>query len=156
MYCTNPECPDLVATGRSGEYVDGVVECPICGAALVARPDEDLHDGAAADPRSEGLAGDGGASELEPVFQTDDPAEVPIVRALLESAEIPVHVQGESQWDGFRGGLSAFRFANRGPRILFLVPSQLADEARAMLEQIDDEGEEPGCPPVGCGGRCHG
>lgn len=29
MYCPNPECPDLVASGVPGEYREGIVACPV-------------------------------------------------------------------------------------------------------------------------------
>ena len=36
MWCPSRDCPDFLADGRPGEYVDTVVNCPKCGAALVA------------------------------------------------------------------------------------------------------------------------
>ncbi len=35
MWCPNRDCPDFLEDGRPGEYVDTVVTCPKCGAALV-------------------------------------------------------------------------------------------------------------------------
>jgi hypothetical protein len=47
VYCPNRECPDFMEDGAPGEYVDTVVVCPKCGAALVAElpagePDREL------------------------------------------------------------------------------------------------------------------
>lgn len=144
MFCVNPECPDLMATGSPGEYVDGITECPVCGAALVAEPEMGGDE-----------TGPFSGEELEPVFQTHDSSEVPIVRSLLEGAGIPVHVEGMDRFDAARGGLSPFRFSDRGSRIVFSVPSRLAEDARALLEEVDEGPEGPFCPPKGCGG-CSG
>ncbi len=40
MICLNPECGDFRAFGVHGEYCEGVVVCPRCGAVLSARPSE--------------------------------------------------------------------------------------------------------------------
>ena len=33
-HCPNPECPDLLAHGRPGEYRDEIDVCPYCGTPL--------------------------------------------------------------------------------------------------------------------------
>jgi len=43
MYCSNPECPDFLATGAHGEFVAGVTNCPYCRQPLAAT----IDDGAA-------------------------------------------------------------------------------------------------------------
>ncbi len=35
MFCPNPDCPDLLESGEPGEYREGILTCPRCGAALV-------------------------------------------------------------------------------------------------------------------------
>jgi hypothetical protein len=68
MFCTNPECPDFLATGAHGEFVAGVTTCPYCRQPLAATLE------------------DGGPPRLEPdrrrsprPCQTSDPAEFEIV-----------------------------------------------------------------------------
>jgi hypothetical protein len=142
MYCTNPECPDLESTGRPGEYMDGIVTCPVCGAPLVEQV--------------EPVSG-GGDEPFEPVFETSDPAEVPVVKTVLDAAEIPYLVDGDNDWDALRGGLSPFRFSRDAPRIVFSVPPALAEEARALLQGVEQGTELPdGAGPPGCGGGCPG
>jgi hypothetical protein len=144
MYCTNPECPDLESTGRPGEYVDGMVTCPVCGAALVEQVE--LEPEAADEP-------------LEAVFETSDPAEVPVVKTVLDAAEIPYVVDGDRDWDAFRGGLAPFRFSNDAPRIVFSVPPGQAEEARALLQEVEERADTElpdGVLPPGCGGGCPG
>lgn len=36
MYCPNRECRDFLDDGKPGEYIDSMLVCPKCGAALVA------------------------------------------------------------------------------------------------------------------------
>ena len=134
MYCANRECPDFEATGFHAEYVDGVTVCPTCGEFLVDRlPEGDAGDHPSRDSRATG-AGD----ELTEVFSSSDPSEIPIVRSLLEAAGIPCLTRGEEGFDSFRGSRSAFRYNPRAGAIVFLVPADLADDARALLQQVDD------------------
>jgi len=147
MYCTNPECPDVLSSGRPGEYVDGVESCPACGARLTELAVPATDDAAVDEP-------------FEPVFETGNPAEVPIIKSLLGSAEIPYLVDGDTGWDALRGGLTPFRFSHQGPRIVFSVPPERAEEARALLEEVEEavleEVPENALPPPGCDGGCPG
>lgn len=36
-FCANDECPNYVATGTRGEFVDGIFKCSDCGSVLVAQ-----------------------------------------------------------------------------------------------------------------------
>jgi hypothetical protein len=124
MFCVNPECPDFLATGAHGEFVAGVTACPYCRQPLVDR----IDDGAppphlAPDP----------SAEPEPVLETSDPAELEIVKSILAGAGIPFLVQGLEQYKAFRGGHAPFRFNPRAGALVFLVPAERAEEARALL-----------------------
>jgi hypothetical protein len=136
MYCSNPDCPDYQVTGVHGEYVDTVTVCPYCGEPLV----ENLP--AAAEGESTALfdaPACAGGDELELVFETSDPSEVAVVRSILDGADIPSLVRGEEEFDAFRGARSAFRFNPRGGAVRFLVPASRAEEARALLTEVDPE-----------------
>ena len=135
MFCGNPECPDFEATGFHAEYVDGVTVCPTCGEYLVDRPPEDAAGDNAGAPQPSSV----GNADLAEVFSSSDPAEIPIVRSMLESAGIPCLTRGEEGFDSFRGSRSAFRYNPRAGTIVFLVPADLADDARALLQQTDEE-----------------
>lgn len=81
MYCPNPDCPDRVEEGRAGEYVDGVVTCPRCGATLVEAellPPLPMIDD----------------DEVETVLVTADATEAAVIRSLLEASSIPYLVDG--------------------------------------------------------------
>lgn len=135
MFCSNRECPDFEATGFHAEYVDGVTVCPTCGEFLVDRlPDHTTDD----DPGALSTSA-GGDAELVQVHSSSDPSEIPIVRSVLEAAGIPCLIRGEEGFDSFRGSRSAFRYNPRAGAIVFLVPADLADDARALLQQVDEE-----------------
>jgi hypothetical protein len=123
MYCSNPECPDFLATGAHGEFVAGVTTCPYCRQPLVATIDA----GALPEREPDPLA------TPEQVLETSDPAEFEIVKSILAGAGIPFLVQGHEQFKAFRGGHAAFRFNPRAGALVFLVPAERAEEARALL-----------------------
>ena len=148
MYCPNRECPDFETTGRHGEYREGITECPYCGQQLVSM------DPASAEPQQEepipppscgpGCGAPGfpppeeAGSDLEPIFETSDPTEIPIVRSFLDAQGIPHVVVGEEQFDAFRGSLSPMRFNPRAGVAAFLVPLPYAEIARELLVEIEE------------------
>lgn len=123
MYCSNPECPDFLATGAHGEFVAGVTACPYCRQPLVDRIDDGAPPAREPDP----------STEPAPVLETSDPAELEIVKSILSGAGIPFLVQGHEQYKAFRGGHAAFRFNPRAGALVFLVPAERAEEARILL-----------------------
>lgn len=130
MFCANPDCPDYVATGNHGEFVAGVTHCPYCREPLVdSLPDEDDRPAIDEEPEA--------AAQLEPVLETSDPAEAEIVKSILTGADIPFMVRGHEQFKAFRGGHAAFRFNPRAGELVFLVPSERAEEARALLTEAE-------------------
>ena len=131
MYCTNPECPDLEATGVPAEFVDGVTVCPTCGANLV----ETLPDGGVAPMITDH------AVEVEEVFTTHDPTEIPIVSSILEGANIPFLIEGMEKFSPFRGGDAAMRFNPKAGTATFVVPANRAEEARVLLTENDSNGQ---------------
>ena len=146
MFCANSKCPDFVATGKHGEYVAGITSCPYCGEVLV----DQLPIPTEAPPEDSRKTGEQvlqtyqTADDLEPVFETSDPTEVPVVRSFLDSEGIPHVLVGEERFDAFRGSLSPFRFNPRAGVIAILVPSAYADVARELLVEFD--GGEPQSP----------
>jgi hypothetical protein len=140
MTCPNPECPDLEGSGVRGEYVAGTTVCPYCGTTLV-----EFHPVAdpAGVPRD-----DSGRSErtLEPVFQSEDPAEVQIVRTILDGAEIPYSTSHDTASDRVLPGFDPFRFARGSRDAVFWVPAEFAEEARALLTEVEPEGDETANP----------
>ena len=128
MFCTNPDCPDFLSTGAHGEFVDGVTACPYCRQPLAAT----LEDGGplpALEPDP--------WSEPEAVLETYDTAELEVVKSILTGAEIPFLVRGHEQFKAFRGGHAAFRFNPQAGAVVILVPAERAEEARALLTEVE-------------------
>ena len=139
MLCPNPECPDHVAGGEPGEYRAHVEVCPVCGTPLVHALPEGWPQGEEPDdskPTPRDWHG-----EPEPVFECTDPTEVAVVKSILDGAGIPYLTRGEETFDALRGVRSAVRFNPLAGQVRFLVPSDLADEATALLEELEEEGE---------------
>jgi len=129
MYCANTKCPDFLATGNHGEYVEGVTTCPVCGEYLV----DTLP------PTTDGPREEQHYTEVEPVFETSDPTEVVVVKGLLESEGIPYVTTGAEKFDTFRGALSPMRYNPSAGRMIFMVPSPLASTVRELLTELDEE-----------------
>lgn len=140
MFCPNDECPDFVNTGLRSEYRDDVMVCPYCGTAMVSqRPVDPASEteGRIDPPR---VADD---EVMEPVIEANDLTEVAIIKSILEGAAIPFITQGENQFSAFRGafaGGSIFNPRSRG--VVFTVPARMAEEARTLLEELEETGGE--------------
>jgi hypothetical protein len=139
MVCPNPECPDLDGSGAPGEYVVGTTVCPYCSTPLVEARREPDPSSPTIEPK---------ASEqdpkLEPVFQTDDPAEIQIVRTILNGADIPHTTTHDSASDRVLPGFDPFRFLRGSRDAVFWVPAKFAEEARALLTEVDPIDREGG------------
>ena len=154
MFCANRECPDFQLNGRHGEYRDGISQCPYCGEHLVAEDpaapaaEAEYDETTPASPEAWGgpgpPRGDEDHSDLEPVFETTDPTEIPVVRSFLDAQGIPHVVVGDERFDAFRGSLSPFRFNPRAGVVAFLVPSAYADVTRELLVELEDTNSSEG------------
>mgnify|MGYP001817246042 FL=1 len=141
MFCPNDECPDFVNTGLRSEYRDDVMVCPYCGSTMVAeRPEDPVPD------EVDGIVGRPPVADdeaMEPVIEANDLTEVALIKSILEGAAIPFVTQGENQFSAFRGtfaGGSIFTPRSRG--VVFTVPARMAEEARTLLEELDETGGE--------------
>jgi hypothetical protein len=133
MWCTNPECPDLLETGSPGEYRPGVECCPACGAPLQEAPPEEQGP-----TQKRGRVQVRDNSPPVSVFSSSDPAEVEIVKSILQGAEIPFVLEGMESFSAFRAGHAAHRFNPRGGEVVFVVPAERVEEARALLTIQED------------------
>ncbi len=79
----------------------------------------------------------GDAQDLEIVFETLNPAEVAVIKSLLDAAAIPYIARGEDQYDAFRGAFRGTVFGPRGRPVTFLVPADLLKEARLLLKEAN-------------------
>ncbi len=129
MYCPNPDCPDLIEGGVRGEYVEGITQCPRCGAALVDGPPSDRRDL---------IAGD---VEVESIFVTADGTEATVVQSLLEASGIPFMMDGVADQHYLGLGWAGIGVVGRGG-VSFMVRKKDAATARELLEQrelVEDE-----------------
>jgi hypothetical protein len=115
-------CP----TCRS-EYRDGFVHCADCDVDLVS----DLPPAPAPDDERSQI-------QLVEVFETGDPAEMSVLKSLLQDAEIDFTTSSETAKDYYAGGRGSFGF---GPMKLYVR----SEDAAAASEIIADLGEE--APP---------
>ena len=136
MYCPNDECPDYVSTGLRPEYRDGITTCPLCHATLV--PECPIGEPGADEARVVGPSV-AATDEMEPVIEAMDLTEVAVIKSVLDAAGIPYIAHGEDRFSAFRGsfvGGSIFNSRARG--VIFTVPSGMADDARALLEEFEE------------------
>ena len=75
------------------------------------------------------------------VLETSDSSLIPVVKSLLDSAEIPYYIRGEGLMNLFPSeALGALLHSSAG-EVIIRVPKSRADEARELLTaepQIDD------------------
>ena len=72
--------------------------------------------------------------EMEVVATTTDPALLPVLQSVLDSAGIPHVVQGAAGVHLFPLGSSGSQVTRRIVGTSILVPRERAEEARALLE----------------------
>ena len=78
---------------------------------------------------------------LEKVFETANPTEVAVVKTLLDGAGIPYLTRGEDQYDAFRGAFRGTVFNPRGRPVIFMVPADLAQDTRLLLQEQEPPDE---------------
>ncbi|MGB3564175.1 MAG: DUF2007 domain-containing protein [Thermoanaerobaculia bacterium] len=119
MFC--PKC--------KAEYREGILECADCGVALVeSLPAKDVHPDV----------------ELIAVFETADPALLPIVKSVLEAAEIPFFVQGDEAMGLLPVGRFATGLTQKGQGMVAIIHVDKDHEERAREVLFPIESEEPG------------
>lgn len=114
MYC--PEC--------GSEYREGFFECADCKVPLTAEPP-------AEEPHPD--------LDLVTVMTEEDPARLALAESLLMDGEIPYFKKGDQIQDLFGMGRLAFN-PLVGP-VLLQVPQEYAEEARALLDDLESEEE---------------
>ena len=112
-------CPEC-----GSEYREGFFECVDCQVPLTAEPP-------AQEPHPE--------IALVTVMTEEDPARLALAESLLMDAEIPYTKKGEQIQDLFGMGRLAFN-PLVGP-VLLQVPEEHAEEARALLDDLEAEEE---------------
>ncbi|MDX1644599.1 MAG: DUF2007 domain-containing protein [Thermoanaerobaculia bacterium] len=76
--------------------------------------------------------------EMIVVYEVWDPALLPIVKSLLQSAEIPFFVQGEEAMSLFPVGRMIGPFAKRGMAAAVMVPAEHLEAAREALREVEE------------------
>lgn len=109
------------------EYEDGASRCSDCDAALVTGP------------RDEPIEEDHPDITLERVYVAGDPAVIPLIKSLLDDAEIEYLVKGETIQDLFGWGrLGTGVNYITGP-VEFYVSNKDAFTAREILSHMADD-----------------
>jgi hypothetical protein len=134
VFCPNPKCPDFEDSGTPTEYVDGIVECPMCGARLVDRmPDtESLRDQTS--PKKDNTdveSSDELTEELVVVASFNFRQDADLARTFLIAKGIEVF-ESPDDCGGMDPGLGF------GTRTRLLVHKNNADKAIALLDEIEE------------------
>lgn len=72
------------------------------------------------------------------ILSTEDLSLIPILRSILDGAEIPYEIRGDQNFS-LQPAFDLLTGRDKTP-ILILVPADFADEARALLEVPDPSG----------------
>jgi hypothetical protein len=108
----------------------GVTECADCEVPLVDQP---LAEPEHPEP------------DLVEVVETSDPALLPVLVSLLESAGITPVVEGDEVMGvlplGHFGG-GKWIADGRGLNVVVKVPRERAEEAQALLAEVEEPGDE--------------
>ena len=137
MFCPNDECPDYLNTGLRSEYRVDITNCPYCETYLVTEAPPigpTREDGHPPKPR---VADD---EAMEPVIESTDLTEIAVIKSVLDGAGVPYLAHGEQRFGAFRGAFVSGSIFNPGSRgVIFTVPSRMAEEARALLEEFEED-----------------
>ena len=128
MFCPDPECPDRLESGEPGEYREGIVTCPKCGAALVSTDPFPSEEEPLPDVPI--LNGQGDPPVEVASFNYRQDAE--LARSMLEANGVAAFVFGDDC-----GGVDPR--IGFGTRTRVMVPAGQAAEAAALLHE--DAGE---------------
>jgi hypothetical protein len=119
-FCSNQDCDHLVRHGKIAEFLDSAQVCSDCGARL--------REGAAPAPVNVSF------QDLQTVYQAANVIQAHLIRDILESDGIPVHLGGESL-TGAVGELPATVL-----QIEVQVPPEFALRARKLALQFEAGG----------------
>lgn len=81
-------------------------------------------------------------ADLVTVFETDDPAVLPVAKSLLESSGLPHLLQGEDAFGQLPVSHMGGPFVERGMAVRFLVPAEHAEEAHELFAGIDSDEDD--------------
>ena len=137
MFCPNDECPDFLNSGLRSEYRQDITICPYCATHLVSvapSVEPPLDDGHPQKPRV------GDDESMEPVTESTDLTEIAVIKSVLDGAGIPYLTHGENRFGAFRGSFVSGSILSPGSRgVIFTVPSRMAEEVRALLEEFEED-----------------
>jgi len=120
-HCPNAECEHNVRNGTAAEFLDEVSHCSDCGG--------DLIDGEA--PAPEPMV----YRDLVTVYEADRGVEAHLVKAAIETENIPVHISGED----LLGALGELPMTMQPVRVQ--VPPEFAERARELALECEINSE---------------
>lgn len=122
-YCPNPNCPFRRETDDIAEYEDTATTCSDCDSALVA---EKPVFSAPADPSWD---------EMVAIMHVAEPGLAPVIKSILDGAEIRYVIHGENVQDLFGVGRIGPGFNPIAGQPTLFVESSRAEQARALLAE---------------------
>jgi hypothetical protein len=128
MIC--PEC--------GSEYREGYIRCGSCEIALVPLPPPAPRSLPAPAPRAPRSFVTPREVELVKVYETGNPALVPLVESLLDDAGIEYMVKGETIPTLFGWGQYGSNINPVAGLLEFYVRDDAADEARAIVATLEN------------------
>ncbi len=110
----------MICPRCQAEYRSGFSRCSDCDVDLVQAIEREIHD-----------------ARFEPVeiLSTEDLSLIPVLRSLLDGAQIPYEVRGDQNFS-LQPAFDLLTGREKTP-IVILVPANRADEARALVEAPD-------------------
>jgi hypothetical protein len=81
-------------------------------------------------------------ADLVTVFETDDPAVLPVAKSLLESSGLPHFLQGDEAFGQLPVSHLGGPFVKHGMAVRFLVPSEYAEEALELFTAVESDDAE--------------
>ena len=131
MYCPNRKCPDVEDSGMPGEYGSEVTTCPKCGEALVEGKPDWVKVGDSPE-----------YDDFLPVCTLLDASMIPLVKSLLQSANIRFFIKNERLQHLYGGGtLGVGHNPISGPPIVSVDPERVK-EARELLRDVNSSTDD--------------
>lgn len=76
------------------------------------------------------------------VLRTSEVTAIPVLKSILDGAEIPYYTRGESMMNLFPSEMLAPSLFRPKGEVCFMVPAEHAEEARQLLTPLSDEDME--------------
>lgn len=90
------------------------------------------------DPKSGAPIPDDSADSAVEVLRTSETTAIPVIKSILDGAEIRYYTRGETMMNLFPSELLAPSLLRPKGQVAFMVAAEDAEEARQLLTPVDD------------------